>query len=247
MEKITNSIDAILMRRCYEEGIDPRDKSVAPKNMSDAIQLFFGGKDKLREKRSEFAKECEEEEKALAEKLKANPKGFHLEGEGYTCFICGGQTPKGDNWYDEWGIKCLVCQKAIDDGEIPASLAKEKDSWYSKNDLERNFNVKGPGLRKWIKEGIIKARTVSQYGNGVHTQLFLIEDNKDFLPPKKLVEWQSVSEIKDGKKWYRSEPWYRFVDPYKHLKGYKIMDHLKFVRVEPTKTDPAAKKDEPKP
>ncbi|MCX6721597.1 MAG: hypothetical protein NTY04_00150, partial [Candidatus Staskawiczbacteria bacterium] len=57
MEKITNSIDAILMRRCYEEGIDPRDKSVAPKNMAEAIQLFFGGKDKLREKRSEFAKE----------------------------------------------------------------------------------------------------------------------------------------------------------------------------------------------
>lgn len=57
MEKITNSIDAILMRRCYEEGIDPRDKNTAPKNMAEAIERFFGGKDKLREKRSEFAKE----------------------------------------------------------------------------------------------------------------------------------------------------------------------------------------------
>lgn len=57
MEKITNSIDAILMRRCYEEGIDPRDKNTAPRNMAEAIEHFFGGKGKLREKRSEFAKE----------------------------------------------------------------------------------------------------------------------------------------------------------------------------------------------
>lgn len=57
MEKITNSIDAILMRRCYEEGINPRDKNVAPKTMAEAIDRFFGGKGKIREKRSEFAKE----------------------------------------------------------------------------------------------------------------------------------------------------------------------------------------------
>ncbi len=57
MEKVTNSIDAILMRRCYEEDIDPRDHNKAPKNVSDAVQKFFGGKEKLREKRSEFAKE----------------------------------------------------------------------------------------------------------------------------------------------------------------------------------------------
>ncbi len=57
IEKITNSIDAILMRRCYEEGIDPKDKTKAPQSMSEALERFFGGKEKLREKRSEFAKE----------------------------------------------------------------------------------------------------------------------------------------------------------------------------------------------
>lgn len=57
MEKITNSIDAILMRRCYEADIDPRDKKTAPHSMSEAVERFFGGKEKLREKRSEFAKE----------------------------------------------------------------------------------------------------------------------------------------------------------------------------------------------
>ncbi|MBU4600966.1 hypothetical protein KKE88_02900 [Patescibacteria group bacterium] len=57
MEKITNSIDAILMRRCYEEGIDPCDRKTAPKTMAEAVEKFFGGKELLREKRSEFAKE----------------------------------------------------------------------------------------------------------------------------------------------------------------------------------------------
>jgi len=40
IEKITNSIDAILMRRCYELGIDPKSPD-APMNMSDAIERFF--------------------------------------------------------------------------------------------------------------------------------------------------------------------------------------------------------------
>lgn len=40
VEKITNSIDAILMRRCYEEGIDPKSDS-APKSIEDAVKLFF--------------------------------------------------------------------------------------------------------------------------------------------------------------------------------------------------------------
>ena len=40
VEKITNSIDAILMKRCYEEGIDPKSTS-APKSIEDAISIFF--------------------------------------------------------------------------------------------------------------------------------------------------------------------------------------------------------------
>lgn len=41
IEKITNSIDAILMRRCLEEGIDPRSPE-APQTMAEATEQFFG-------------------------------------------------------------------------------------------------------------------------------------------------------------------------------------------------------------
>lgn len=40
VEKITNSIDAILTRKCYEAGIDPK-ATEAPKSMEAAIKKFF--------------------------------------------------------------------------------------------------------------------------------------------------------------------------------------------------------------
>lgn len=173
--------------------------------------------------------DCWVKDEQRKKKLEQSPKGFHLEGIGYSCFICGNSVSNEETWYDKYGIKCMVCQRAIDRKEIPPSLAKNKDSWYSKYDMESSFNVKGPTLRKWIKAGILKARTVTNDGEGTHVQLFLIKDNKDFLPPKKLVESHSVKETKDGQDWIRIEPWYRFVDPHKHLKGYKIMEYLKVV------------------
>lgn len=40
IEKVTNAIDAILMRRCLEEGLDPKGPK-APANMEEAIGRFF--------------------------------------------------------------------------------------------------------------------------------------------------------------------------------------------------------------
>ena len=40
IEKITNSIDAILMKRCYEEGIEPKSQH-APQSIEEAVRQFF--------------------------------------------------------------------------------------------------------------------------------------------------------------------------------------------------------------
>ena len=168
-------------------------------------------------------------------KLADNPKGFHLEGVGYTCFICRDSISNEETWYDKWGIKCLVCQKAIDKKIIPASAAKNENSWYSKYDLESRFNINQQTMKRFIKEGILKPRIISNTSGKSHTYLFLIKDNKDTLPPKKLTESHMVKEVaEDGKEWFHLEPWYQFVDPFKHLKGYRIMDHLKFTNTEET-------------
>ncbi len=187
------------------------------------------------EQLAKLSDDWKEKDKARDEKLKTNPKGFHLEGAGYNCAICGDHTPEGDNWYDEWGIKCLICQKAIDNGEIPPALAKYKDTWYTKYDFESHFNVTAPALRRWIKEGIVRPRNVSHYEQGVHTQIFLMRDNKKFLPPKKLLKGISVKERKDGKEWYTTRKWYQYLDPHEVLKGYRIMNHLRVVPPEEVK------------
>ncbi len=179
--------------------------------------------------------ELKEKDKAREEKLKENPNGFLLEGKGRNCAICFGGDRADGSWYDKWGIKCLTCQWAIDHNEISASLAKDEESFYSKYDLESAFNLKGPTLRKWIKDGIIKVRTVSSYGKGVHTELFLLKDNKGFLPPKKLVKGGSVKEQRDGKDWFTTRKWYELHDPHKHLKGYKIMEHMRVIPPEEMK------------
>ena len=47
VEKITNSIDAILMKKCYLEGINPKSKNDnrVPSDMSKAVEQFYGVKD----------------------------------------------------------------------------------------------------------------------------------------------------------------------------------------------------------
>lgn len=162
------------------------------------------------------------------EKLKEFPKGFHLERSGHACAICECSMSTENSWYDKYGIKCMTCQNAIDKKIIPASVAKNRESWYSKYDLETYFNIKAPVLRKWINQNILKARTVLGKGNAVYLQLFLIKENKEMLPPKKFLKDHTFLEIRDdGKQGFILMPWYNFVDPYKHLKEYKIMDYIR--------------------
>ena len=179
------------------------------------------------EQLGKLMEEIKAEDESRAKRLLESPQGFRLDGTGYSCRICGNGTPQGDNWFDAHGIKCLVCQKAIDEGEIPPTVASDRDSWYTKYDFESLFNVKSQTLRKWVRQGIVKPRDITYYGKGSHYQLFLIEDNKDFLPPKKMLESRRGHTQEEGPANSHMYPWYRFVDPKEYLKGYKIMDHLR--------------------
>jgi len=173
---------------------------------------------------------CEQEEQERKRQLIDFPNGFHLEGE-YSCPICGDSIANEKTWYDQYGIKCLICQKAIDDGVIPGSIAQDRDIWYSKYELEDRFNINRQTLREFVKKGVLIPRNIIGNSGRTHLQIFLIEDNKETLPPKKLTESRLVKEDKDGKTWIRLEPWYKFVDPYKHLENYKIVNYIKFITI----------------
>lgn len=186
---------------------------------------------------SELMNKIQEEEKAREERLKEHPEGFAITRNGGSCPLCG-QYEYGQDieyWYDKWGSKCLVCQKAIDRKEIPGSLLKFKDSWYSDWEMKDRFNLKTPTLRKWEKDGVLKARTISRYGKGVQAHLFLIKDNKDFLPPKEFTKSRGYSYEKDGKTWHTTAQWYCYADLRKKVEKYKIMNYIKIVEADETK------------
>lgn len=159
--------------------------------------------------------------------LKELPKGFHLD-RSCMCLICGETVSNEKSWYDKYGIKCMTCQKAINKKIIPVALAINKKNWYSKYDLESYFNIKGALLTKYVKQGVLKDRIIPGENKKVHLQLFLIKDNKDVLPPKKLLKSRIVKIIRDGEEYITQEYWYEFADQklLDKLKKYKIIQYL---------------------
>lgn len=161
-------------------------------------------------------------------KLQEFPKGYPLEGS-YTCSICYGSCSELGAWYDQYGIKCRECQDAVDRGNIPATCAGDLENHFSPSEIERAFNVDRHVVRRWAKAGILKARTV-KHAHHMDTHMFLLEDNKDILPPKKMVEHRSRHEpTPDGRTTVHIDYWYEHVDPFVYLKGYKILEQFEMV------------------
>jgi predicted secreted protein len=181
----------------------------------------------------EMATEEQRRQKMLAE----FPKGFHLDCKGH-CLICKDVVSNEDSWYDKFGLKCMTCQNAINKRIIPGYVAKTKESWYSKLELEIYFNLKGAVLNKYIKQGFLKDRIIPGVEKKVHLQLFLIKDNKHVLPPKKLLHSRTVKVERNGEEYYTSKYWYEFLDIAlaKKLAKYKIMECLKETLAQPIQT-----------
>ncbi len=172
----------------------------------------------------------------LQTKLKDNPKGFHLEERG-SCGVCGKPAVKENSWYDKNGVKCIPCQKALDKKVIPLFVIKNKESWYSNHDLEIYFNIDRYSLKKYVKQGLLKKRTIALNEKQVHLELFLISDNKDVLPKKKLLPSKLIQVEKNGDVFYTHAQWYEHMTEkdLKKLQKYKIGEILKETFLRPIK------------
>jgi hypothetical protein len=160
--------------------------------------------------------------------LKSLPKGFHLDKTGYCCIICGCAASNENSWHDKNGLKCIACQKAIDGKIIPGSIGKNKESWYSRTELDIYFNLKDTYLNKLVQHDFLKDRKIPGKTKEKHLQVFLIKDNKDTLPPKKLLCSRTVMGEEIGEQYYTSAHWYEWADE-KHLlkiAKYRIVEVL---------------------
>ena len=113
-------------------------------------------------------------------KLRDNPEGFHLNDHQYSCRICGTLVSGEQSWYDLFGISCIACRDARRKRIFPAIAYRSKDSWYSMWEFGYYWNAKPATVRKFVRAGKLKVRIVP--GSNFH--IFMIDENKGFLPPK---------------------------------------------------------------
>lgn len=121
---------------------------------------------------------------AWEKQLEKSPQGFHLTDGPYNCLICGDRIMGETSWHDKHGHSCIPCRNARRKGIIPAIAYKNWDSWYRMSEFETNWGVKPPTIREFIKSGRLKARVVCSLTGRPHYYLFMIKENKGFLPPK---------------------------------------------------------------
>jgi hypothetical protein len=169
-----------------------------------------------------------EKELRLENLLKANPRGFHFDSKNGKCQICEEDAFGENSWYDQYGLKCAVCQNAINNNVIPAEIANSRDSWYSSNELEDYFNISRSELNRHVKGGFLKPRNITTSKGKVHLRLFLLEDNKSALPPKELVSGKIITVDRNGEQYFTFAMWYEHIDDggLERLKEYGIFNYL---------------------
>lgn len=118
------------------------------------------------------------------ERLVAEPKGFPVpSNDTYNCIICYQHLEGDEGWFDQFGIKCRPCQKAVEEGIIPGTVATDRKSWYSSDDLKKKFGWHHSTVAKKVRTGELKAREIR---NGEHFWyfVFLKEENTSLTEPK---------------------------------------------------------------
>ncbi|TSC72623.1 MAG: Uncharacterized protein G01um101438_340 [Parcubacteria group bacterium Gr01-1014_38] len=128
--------------------------------------------------------DVDKKERARQLKLKESPKGYHLTDGTYSCCVCGKQVSGEGSWYDKHGIKCLLCQRAVEQRKIPVSVCTNKDSWYATWELAYYYKLKSPTIRKLVRNGTLKARIVPHENGSPYFSVFLVKDNLGVLQPK---------------------------------------------------------------
>ncbi len=117
--------------------------------------------------------------------LKKSPKGFHLDDGGvYTCRICYTSISNEETWYDKNGIKCLICQQALEKNVVPPEVCEDRKSWFAMWELDSKYGIKHQTARKMIREGKLHPRTIETKDGKPYFYVFLVKENEDFLKSK---------------------------------------------------------------
>ena len=115
-------------------------------------------------------------------RLKKEPNGFHLNGTR-TCMVCHQSIGTNENWYSKWGLTCLLCFRALENGVVPAFICKNDHSCYQTWELKDNFGIHPQTARKMVRTGELKARIVTTEDGKPYVYIFLKKENPQLVDP----------------------------------------------------------------
>jgi hypothetical protein len=117
------------------------------------------------------------EEKQLVARLTTEPKGFAMTGDGRSCPLCRHYQGDAQMWYDKWGLKCMNCQEAVNKRLIPGYVFRDykNEKHITDSGLASKVGLHVATIRKWARQGKIKARTLPKST----TLVFLRKENPD--------------------------------------------------------------------
>lgn len=118
------------------------------------------------------------EDRQRKDRLKDEPKGFSMDGEGRNCSLCRRTVYESSGWYDKWGFKCMNCQDAVNKRIIPGSMCGDwkDEKCITDSRLADISKLHVQTIRKLIREGKIKVRKIPKGPN-----LILRKDNPDIV------------------------------------------------------------------
>jgi len=129
------------------------------------------------------------EEKRKEKKLEEFLNGYHLEDRDgqYHCRICYRYIEGKDTWYDKYGLKCMDCQRNIDNGVIPGEICKDEDLWFKGWQLKSDLGIHPQTAKKLVREGKLKGRELKDKEGRTYFRVYLVNENTEFL---KTVKWK---------------------------------------------------------
>lgn len=143
------------------------------------------------------------EEKLKEKKLEEFPNGYHLEDRDgqYHCRICYRYIEGKDTWYDKYGLKCMDCQRNIDNDVIPGEICKDENLWFKGWQLKSDLGIHPQTAKKLVREGKLKVRELKDEDDNTYFRVYLVSENKEFL---KTVKWKEKNRtnpimVEEGK------------------------------------------------
>jgi hypothetical protein len=157
-----------IYKKEYKKELNYAEASEAANNLVGLFKILY---------------DCEVRDLQKKHRLKKEPEGFHITDGIYNCSICHNQVTGDESWYDKWGTKCLLCQKAVKEGLVPPFVCKDREAWYAMWELERKFGIKHPTARKLVRQEKLKARIVAYENGHPYEYVFLKKENPDLIDP----------------------------------------------------------------